>query len=163
MGSPLSPLMQIGRRHEQRTLDALRERGWDSELFGQSLLTEPMSDRLGRVDTPVRWMPDIIAGKNIGGRQRIVFVEAKGGTRYRDTGNHDIQVASLDAAEKWVTFAGGECPLFYIFDDLGVTTPAAIRASCWEGQYRGNGSGTPFVLFPTAICRPIDAIFGAAI
>lgn len=152
--------MQIGRQHEHRVLQVLRDRGWDAEVFGQSLLSDDMSNTLRRVDSPVRWMPDIIAGKNIGGRQRIVYVEAKGGRRYRDTGNHDLEIASLDAAEKWVSFAGDHCPVFFIFDDLGVTTPADVRDHCRQGTYRGNGSGTPFVLFPTTICRPIDTVFG---
>jgi hypothetical protein len=145
---------------ELTVLDALRDRGWSAERFGQGQLGENLRDHLRKVDTPVRWMPDIIAAKPFAARTIVVFIDAKAGQRYRDTGNHDLEVSALESAERWIEYSSDACPHYFVFQDWGVTTPAVVRELGWRGSWRGFGSGTPFLLFPVTACRPFDAIFG---
>lgn len=152
--------LAVARKHEDRVLASLLLRGWAAEPFGQGQLTPDMREHLRKLDTSVRWMPDIIAAKRFAARTVVVFVDAKAGERYRDTGNHDIEVAALVAAEKWIQLASDACPYYFVFDDGGVLTPAVARELGSPGPYRGNGSGTPFLLIPTSACSPFDGVFG---
>jgi hypothetical protein len=146
--------------HEDRVRASLLLRGWAAEPFGQGQLTPEMRDYLRRVPTSVRWMPDIIAAKQFAARTQVVFVDAKAGDRYKDTGNHDIELAALDAAEKWIQLAGDACPYYFVFDDGGVLTPSVARELGDPGVWRGNGSGTPFLLVPSIACQSFDGVFG---
>ena len=149
-------------QHEQWVIDHLTSRGWLAESFGQAMLSEPMREHLRRVDTSVRWMPDIIAAKNYAAGERIIFIDAKAGDKYKQTGNHDIELSALQSAERWIELSGDKCPYYFIFENGSVSTPGDVREFCWSGSFRGNGSGTPFVLFPAAICRDFTAVFGDA-
>ena len=108
-------------------------------------------------------MPDIIAAKNIAGRSQIIFVDAKAGKRYIETGNHDVETAALEAAEKWTDMHVDPCPYYFVFDNKTVATPGDIRENCWDGPFVGNGSGTPFKLFPCSATREFDSVFGQPI
>ena len=139
----------------------LRARGWTAEPFGQSLLTADLRDQMRDVDppTPVRWMADIIAARPRATRMALAFIDAKAGEKYRSTGNYDIEVSALNSAEMFLTFARG-CHYFFVFDDLGVLTPRAVRAHGVLGKDRGRGSGTPFVVINTGHAVPFDTVFG---
>lgn len=152
--------LEIGKLHELRVLESLIRRGWDAEYFGQAMLSERMREYLRKIPTCVRWMPDIIAAKNITGKNLVAFVDAKGGKKYQETGNHDIETASLVAAEKWIELSGDECPYYYVFDDGTVATPGDVREHGHDGMFRGNGSGTPFKLLPCTKTRTFDSAFG---
>lgn len=149
-----------GRTHEHRVLQSLRRRNWHAELFGQVMMTETMRTYLRTIDTPARWMPDIIAGKNIAGKNTVMFIDAKSGQRYKDTGNHDIETSSLTSAIAWIDYTRHQCPTFFVFDDGGVATPADVEEHGWEGKFRGSGSGTPFTLMPATKTRSFDSVFG---
>lgn len=151
--------MELARRHEERVLDSLNRRGWFAEFFGQGQLSEEMRSYLREVDTAVRWMPDIIASRRAANRTQLIFIDAKAGDRYLKTGNHDIEVAALDSAERWIELSGDKCPYYFVFEDGGVATPDRIRDTGKPGPYYGRGSGTPFLVFPTLVCRPFD-MFG---
>ena len=153
--------LDTGKTHELRVLESLIRRGWHAEWFGQSMLSETMRTYLHSVDTFVRWMPDIIAAKNIAGRNQIVFVDAKGGQRYKETGNHDVETSSVKAATAWIDF--DQCPHFFVFGDGGVATPADLEEHGRQGTFRGNGSGTPFLLMPATQTRSFDSVFGQAV
>lgn len=152
--------LAAAKEHEQRVTDALLVRGWLAEPFGQAMLSDTMRDHLRRIPTSVRWMPDIIAAKSYPAGERIIFIDAKAGDRHKETGNHDIELAALESAERWIELSGGQCPYYFVFGDGGIVTPGDVREVCWNGFYNGNGSGTPFVLFPTAVCRQFTAVFG---
>lgn len=147
--------------HEKNVTKALLARGWLAEPFGQAMLSEQMRDHLRRVKTSVRWMPDIIAAKTLAGGEQIIFIDAKAGERHKETGNHDIERDALESAERWIELSGGQCPYYFVFGDGGIATPGDVREACWDGFYNGKGSGTPFILFPTTICRPFHSVFGA--
>ena len=146
--------------HEERVRDRLIARGWHAELFGQGQLSDETRAHLREVDTAVRWMPDIIASKRFAARTIVVFIDAKAGERYKKTGNHDVEVAALISAEKWIELSGEACPYYFVYDDGGVATPDRIRETGKPGPNYGNGSGTPYLIFPALVCRPFDAMFG---
>lgn len=143
---------------EDKVVAALTERGWLAERFGQGQLSEEMRSMIRSVETAVRWMPDIIAARRFEALTKLVFVDAKAGERWRDTGNHDIEAAALIGAELWRDYSG--CETYFVFSDGGVVTPATFREFCEPGRYRGNGSGTPFYVARRFICQRFDAVFG---
>jgi hypothetical protein len=151
--------LQVAVEFEHKAMAELTARGWLAEPFGQGQLSEQMRHIIQRVDTPVRYMPDLIAGKRQGGGTSVVFVDAKAGEKWRETGRHDVETAALDAAEKWEQMSG--CPFYFVFTDGGVITPAVFRELGEPGRWRGVGSGTPFLLIDQQACRRFDAVFGS--
>lgn len=143
---------------EDKVIAALTERAWLAERFGQGQLSAAMREMLRRVETTVRYMPDIIGARRFGNTTRVVFVDAKAGDRWRDTGKHDVEAAALVGAELWRDYSG--CDVYFVFGDGGVITPAVFREMAEPGRYRGVGSGTPFYLVPRVACQRFDAIFG---
>lgn len=150
--------LKLATEHEQVVIDALRKREWIAEPFGQGQLPETVRAALRRIRTPVRWMPDIIAMKSFPTGPQLRFVDAKAGERWRETGNHDLEVAAIDAAEAFYAYA--KWPVYFVFSDMSAVAPEDVRELATPGNFRGNGSGTPFVLFPTAVGRPLDTVFG---
>lgn len=150
-----------GSAHEANVLTLLRMAGWDAEPFGQGQLTAGMRTHLRRYTpiTPIRWMPDIIAGRvtNVG-IQQVIYVDAKAGERWRDTGNHDVETAALETATAWEAWT--KCPVHYVFADFKVVGPERIWECGTPGPHYGNGSGTPYLLFPTDICEWFSVKFG---
>jgi hypothetical protein len=145
---------------ERQVLDALLRRGWSAEPFGQGQMSNAIHDLIRGIPTHARWMPDIIAAKKFAARTMLIFVDAKSGERWRETGRHDIETAAVEAADAWADYS--QSPTYFVFPDGGVTTPERVKAMAMPGKFRGNGSGTPFVLLDTRICEPFDAIFGPA-
>lgn len=155
--------LAMGRELEARVVEALRVRGWSAEPFGQSLLSSQIRNGMRQVVPPVsvRWMPDIIATKprDYERRMLLVFIDAKAGITYQRTGNYDIEIAALETAERWTMFALGSW-FFFVFDDLRVLSPSVVRTHGRPGPYRGQGSGTAFLLVRATHALPFDDIFG---
>lgn len=151
--------LAVGGHLEERVLRALRRRLWLAEPFGQGQLSEEMRDRLKRLQTPVRWMADIIAAKDAGGLTVVAFIDAKGGETYRRTGNYCVEAAALSSAEGWIQHSVC-CGYYFVFADLGVLTPEEVRAWATPGRWKGHGSGSPFLLVPADLARPFDSVFG---
>lgn len=152
----------MGEQHEDNVLTHLRMAGWDAEPFGQGQLPGKMRAHLSRYTpiTPVRWIPDIIAAKVTPlGQQRLVYVDAKAGEQWRRTGLHGCEISSLETADAWQRLS--RCWVYYVFTDMLVTTSERIWECGHEGPQTGNGSGTPYLLFPATICEPFEAKFGA--
>lgn len=147
--------------HEAAVLARLREAGWTAGPYGQGQLKE-VRDELRHLDTPLRWAPDIIAIRTYPtGHKRLVFVDAKAGSRWRTTGNHGVEMAALKAADEHERAFGGN--VFFVFSDFGVAHSERIW-SCWKpGPRYGNGSDTPYVIFKREICVPFEAQFGQPI
>jgi len=150
--------IEIATAFEDKVAAALTERGWLAERFGQGQLSEGMRNVIKRVNTPTRWMPDIIAAKQFRAKARLIFVDAKSGEAWRNTGNHDIETAALEAAEGWEQFSG--CPVYFVCSNGETITPAVFRELGVVGRYRGNGTGTPFLLMPRSASTSFNATFG---
>lgn len=144
---------------ERAVRAALTERGWHTEPFGQAQLSPATRDALRQVqpDTLVRWMPDIVASRRFAARTVVIFVDAKAGTRWRDTGRHDFESRAVEAAGRWAEFSN--CPTYFICADWTVYTPDQVAATGTPGQWRGSGSGTPFLLVSTSSGVPFDRLF----
>ena len=147
-----------GSAHERLVIQMLEEREWTVTAFGQGMLPDAIRAGLRQTQSPMRWMPDILAYRSNDGM--VVCIDAKAGETWRRTGNHDVETAALDAAERWEIYSGQ--PYYFVFADGGVLTPAEIREQSKPGWFRGNGSGTPFVLVSAGSCSPFDAVFGFA-
>jgi hypothetical protein len=150
--------LEAAQEFEQKVIAELTRRGWLAEPFGQGQLSAEMRDIIRRVNTPVRWMPDIICAKRLTAVTSLRFVDAKAGETWRDTQKHDIEIAALEGAEKWEQMSG--CPVHFVFSDGGVITPTVLRELAVPGQFRGRGSGTPFLLVTRQACQRFDAIYG---
>lgn len=143
---------------EEKVAAALVDRRWRAERFGQGQLSEEMRSIIRRVNTPTRYMPDVIAAKRARDLTRLVFVDAKAGEKWRETGKHDVETAALDGAELWEKYSG--CEVFFVFTNGDTITPKVFRELAEPGRYRGIGSGTPFLLVPRSACEKFDAVFG---
>ena len=145
--------MAQAEKHESTVRGMLEERGWLTIPFGQSQLTEQARDQLKRFDTPLRWIPDILTVKNT----ELILIDAKT-TRRVDTGNVDIEKASFDAH---IALTGiWRVKIFYVWFDYSVCDVWTVNDHGRIGQWRGNGSGTPFILVPRSVMRPFDEVFG---
>lgn len=139
-------------RHEENVTSWLQQAGWWVQPFGQALFTLDTREKLrlcvdkNGKSISIRWIPDLLAIRS----QSPILVDAKSGNRWRETNNHDIEVAAFEAALKWeVTFG---IPVWFIFGDgRGIRASdlefLKINGMMWEGPYCGIGSGTPFYLF----------------
>ena len=150
--------MTQGHIFERVVEQALAKRGWIVEPFGQAMISDRMRIYLQRTQSPVRWLPDLIAAKSYAHQTNISFVDAKAGLRYQETGRHDIERASAEAAEGFAQFT--QCPVWFAFHDGSVTTPDRVLEVGRPGTFRGNGSGTKFILISQQICENFDYIFG---
>jgi hypothetical protein len=150
--------LEVATAFEERVVAALVDRNWRAERFGQGQLSKEMRDIIRRVKTPTRYMPDIIAAKQFTAQTRLVFIDAKAGEKWRETGKHDIEAAALDGAELWQEYS--KCDVYFVFTNGETITPAVFRELSQPGVYRGSGSGTPFLLVPRAACSRFDAVFG---
>lgn len=154
-------------RHEDAVIEALKSRDFLADRFGQGQLPEHQRDHLrlyrdqGKYPTPVRWMPDIIASKKFANRSIVIFVDAKAGNRYEQTGRHDLEIAAIESAMGWAMYS--RCPAYFVFQDFRVATPEDVLEHGQQGQFRGSGSGTPFLLIPVDVCRPFDDVFGTSL
>jgi hypothetical protein len=151
--------LEVAKEFEQKVIAELTLRGWLAEPFGQGQLSDEMREIIRRVNTPVRWMPDIICAKRLTATTSLRFIDAKAGDKWRETGNHDIEAAALDGAEKWESMSG--CPVHFVFNDGGVISPTVFRELAAPGTFRGLGSGTPFLLVTREACQRFDAVYGS--
>lgn len=150
--------LEVATAFEEKVVAALVERQWRAERFGQGQLSQEMRDIIRLVDTPTRYMPDIIAAKRFAAQTRLVFVDAKAGEKYRQTGKHDVETAALEAAELWEKYS--RCEVYFVFTNGDTVTPNVFRELGQPGRFRGVGSGTPFLLIPCTACWGFDTVFG---
>lgn len=149
--------------HELAVLDRLRSAGWDAEPCGQTLFSQTLRRHFRNTEKVMllRWAPDIIAARMfLSGFSQVVFVDAKAGDRWRTSGNHDVEISALEAAEQWERTNRG-CIYYFIFSDWSVVTCEEIRDVAHRGPDYGNGSGTPYLLFPVTVGSAFDVIFPA--
>ncbi len=115
--------------------------GWDALSFGQDLLQSEARERLRKTACALRWLPDLLCSYR---KRATLFLEVK--NCCLNTSNWDIETASLDAQHLFRHALG--CPIYFVFPDLTIASPDAVKAHCRPGPFRGKGSGTPFILTP---------------
>lgn len=158
--------MAIALPWERDVLDALWLRGWIVQPIGSGQLNGVMRDLLYEYRTKdgsptlARWIPDICAAKRVGGRVRAYLIDAKAGGTWRESGNHDVELDALRAAEA-IEPAWG-LPVVFAFQDWSVASARTIRAAT-VAELPGVAKGrTSFAIFPRTACTPFDELFGAA-
>jgi hypothetical protein len=121
----------------------LQKRGWLAAPFGQAQIPEEMRPHLWRWmddygnSTLLRWTPDIIAVKPTT-KPFVCLVDAKTeGPRSKDSPNYSIEINAIDAGLAIVR--NWHMPLFYVWPDGGVLTPAAV-ANRWARKLDGDGA-----------------------
>lgn len=141
----------------------LNESGWPAFSFGQSQLSEECRQRLAKFEDlskrpcRIRWMPDIITFRDLrNGRSYVALIDAKTGNGQR----YAIEMSAVDTANIYVDLL--YTPTFFVFDDWRVLTPLDVRQRGFQGPFRGNGSGTPFLLVEKCYGRPFSEFFPPA-
>lgn len=159
--------LTLGEPWERDVIDALWLRGWQVQAIGSGQLSGVMRDLLHDYRTRngdptlVRWVPDICAARRTGKRVRAYLIDAKAGTEWPKTGNHDVELNSLAAAEA-ITPAWG-IPVVFAFQDWSVASAKMIRDNTIR-ELPGVGPGrTRFAIFPRTACTPFDTLFGEAV
>jgi hypothetical protein len=144
------------RAHEKAVEAHIDHAGWDVCEFGQGCLSEEVRRALQPIDTPLRWMPDLVAVRG----QVAYLVDGKWSNR-QDTGNYDIECSSLAALHEF--YISLRLPVVTVWFDFRCNFSWELLASdapLRRGPWRGNGSGTPFWLWPQSASRPFAEIFG---
>jgi hypothetical protein len=132
----------------------LETRGWVTFPFGAGQLTEEARRQLIKYDTPMRYIPDILAFRE----DRLVLVEAKTGRN--DTDNVAIETKCYEAG---FSLSGiWRIPVFYVWCGFLTGDVWTIHEHKHAGPYRGDGSGTPFYLVPKKVLKLFDDVFGTA-
>ena len=140
--------------------EALTALSWCVEPTGQGQFSATMQENLhncwlpdGR-PLPFRWLPDLLATRP----PHAYFIDAKSSETWRQTGNHALEQNALAAALNWTAI--WEMDVWYIFTDGSGTTARQLAkpSAKWPGPQRGNGSGTPFWLFPVGLTTPWEQL-----
>ncbi len=143
--------------HEQNCQTKITDTGWTVGQYGQACLTKDVRDALRWIDTPIRWMADHIAIRG----PVACLADAKWSNR-QDTPNYDIECSSLASLGLQCESLG--IPVVIIWYDFQCNYTWDLlpdHAPKFRGPWRGNGSGTPFWLWPKDQARPFGDVFGA--
>jgi len=140
--------------HEIRVARLLRALGWHVDHIGQGFMDPSVSKMLKRVDTALRWFPDLIAVHR-DFPDTPILIDAKNGRQ--DTPNWSAECAALQShagAQRW-----SGLDVFYVWPDLSWNThdqlmEASDRNVITQGTFSGSGSGTSFVLIPKSVTNP---------
>ena len=151
--------MHIGESHESAVARELERRGWTVVQFGQGLLPDDIRTALMDRETPLRWLPDLIAAKPQ--QNRVVLVDAKSEQR-SDTPNHSLEVAALTSMLLHQYMYG--IPVVIVWSDFKCSLPQHLKPVRWVLDTDGwvRGSRTPFLLVKKAEQVAMDDWFGEA-
>jgi hypothetical protein len=141
-----------GDAHECRVQRELEARGWTVAAYGQGLLPEPIRRALQCTESTMRWDPDIVAARG----STMYLIDAKAAMRGDEARTYTISRKALRAHMRmWVDL---DLPIYYVFSDLGVATPAEVMQFC--GLERLGEAGG-YVSFGCGLPRPFDEAFGS--
>jgi len=154
-----------GQQWENDLIGKLTERGWLAAQFGQAMIPEAMRPHLWRWlddyghSTLLRWTPDIIAVRPT--REPFAcLVDAKTESeKNRDSKNYSVEINAVDAGMAIVR--DWHMPLFYVWPDGGVLTPAVV-VNRWNRKLDGDGadgSQTAFYLVAKRWARKVSDTF----
>lgn len=145
---------KVGDSHEERVRTELERRGWTVAAYGQGVLPEPITRALGRTNSRLRWDPDLIAARG----QDIALIDAKASMRGADAWSYTISKKALQAGlQLWAEL---DLPVLYVFDNLGVATPAEVLQFC---RVPTPSHAAAWLSFATGLPKPFDDVFGPAI
>jgi hypothetical protein len=143
---------EVGDRHELRVKQELELRGWTVHPCGQGTYPPAIQEALGRTNSALRQFPDLIAACDT----KVVTVDPKARLASTRTSRYAISCRCLLAGLQFLG-TNAPIPLYYVFDDLGVLTPAEVTAYARVGFRPPSGS---YYLINSWHARRFDEIFG---
>jgi Holliday junction resolvase len=141
----------VGDVHEQRVAAALQGCGWEVVAWGQATLPMPMRKAISNSQSPWRYFPDLIAVRGAD----LITIDAKDNMAGPNSPRYAIKKDCVQFGLEF--FAVFKIPLFYVFGNLGVLTPAEILAYL-PNRSRPNGA---YFLIHAERTHPFDQAFGA--
>jgi hypothetical protein len=144
--------LATGLDHEQRVQTELEARGWAVSPYGEGVLSDPVRWALQRTESYRRSDPDFYAAHG----STIYGIDAKTAMRGELAAVYRISRRTLaDHLRMW---AEGEPPIYYVFGNLGVATPAEVlRFHGVDSISQVSGS---YVVVDAGRPRPFDEVFG---
>jgi hypothetical protein len=140
--------------HETRVADALRARGWTVQPCGQGTYLPAIRHALARTRSVLRYFPDLIAARD----GELVTIDAK--DRMPSTHTHRYAVSTATAnAGLLFTATHAPTPLYYVFGDLKVLTPAEVLHYTAHSHPHTSGA---WLLIATERAHAFDEVFGTA-
>ncbi|GAB3006860.1 hypothetical protein GCM10023080_085760 [Streptomyces pseudoechinosporeus] len=144
----------VGDVHERRVAAALRARGWTVHPCGQGTYPPAVRDALRRTRSALRQFPDLIAARG----SDLVTIDAKDRMPSTDTDRYAISTNTVNAGLLF-TAAHAPTPLYYVFGDLKVLTPAEVVHYTAHALRHRSGA---FHLVCTEQAHHFDDVFGSA-
>jgi hypothetical protein len=143
---------QAGDRHETCVMRELEACGWIVHPCGQGTYPAIVQQALGRSQSALRYFPDLLAARGLD----VVAVDCKTRIGSVQTGRFAISRACLRAG---LVFLGANepLPLYYVFGDLTVLTPAEVMHYCSTALRHPGGS---YYLISTRHAHPFSEVFG---
>jgi hypothetical protein len=142
----------VGDDHEGRVRLEIERRGWTVAPYGQGILPEQVRNALRLTDSTMRWDPDFVAAHG----STLCLVDAKSSMRGDDAWTYTISRKAVRAhLRMWVEL---DLPVFYVFSNLGVATPAEVLQFC---RLTTVGEAGGYLSFPAGRPRPFDDVFGS--
>ncbi len=142
----------VGDAHEERVAAALQAQGWTVQRCGQGTYALPIRHALARTDSALRHFPDLIAARD----GELVTIDAKDRMPSTHTDRYAINSATLTAGLLF-TAAHAPTPLYYVFGDLKVLTPAEVQH--YRTHARRHASGA-WVMVATDQAHRFEEVFG---
>ncbi|MFI5868091.1 hypothetical protein [Streptomyces sp. NPDC051546] len=145
----------VGDQHEHRVATALRARGWTVHPCGQGTYPEAVREALRRTRSALRQFPDLIAARG----SDIVTIDAKDHMPSTTTDRYSISTTTINAGLHF-TAIHAPTPLYYVFGDLKVLTPAEVLHYTDHALRHSSGA---YHLVSTHRAHPFDNVFGPAV
>jgi hypothetical protein len=151
VAAPFAERKVIGDQHELRVRAELEKRGWAVSPYGQGILGEPIRRALRHTESRMRWDPDMIAAQG----SSVCLIDAKTSMRGDDAWSYTLSRKALSAhLRMWAEL---DLPIYYVFGNLGVATPAEVMQFC---RLATLGEAGGYVSFAAGMPRPFDDVFG---
>lgn len=142
----------VGDDLERRIREELERRGWTAAPYGQGILPDPIRRTLGSTNSNMRWDPDIIAVHG----STACLIDGKSSMRGEDARVFHLSRKALAAGLRiWIE---RDLPVYYVFANLGVATPAEVMQFCGLSTVGAAGG---YVTFAAGAPRPFDEVFGS--
>ncbi|WP_327330576.1 hypothetical protein OG265_37525 (plasmid) [Streptomyces sp. NBC_01208] len=145
----------VGDVHEQHVATALRHRGWTVQPCGQGTYPPTIQQALHRTRSALRQFPDFIAARG----SELITIDAKDRMPSTQSDRYAISTATLNAGLLF-TAAHAPTPLYYVFGDMKVLTPAEVLHYTQHALRHHSGA---YHLIRTDRAHPFDQVFGSAI
>ncbi|MFB6700880.1 hypothetical protein [Streptomyces rubiginosohelvolus] len=132
---------------------ALRARGWTVHPCGQGTYPPAVCEALRQTRSALRYFPDLIAARG----SDLITIDAKDRMPSTHTDRYAISTDTINAGLLF-TAAHAPTPLYYVFGDLKVLTPAEVIH--YTGHALRHRSGA-FHLVRTEQAHRLDDVFGS--